>query len=325
MKGRACLVVPDDPVNHRRLLAARHRALINRGWEAHVLTEDAGALNLRLLRLRPDLVHFDSVASCEKAMRLRGLLNCRVVVSFRTDGRDLDHPSLEALFQEADLLLFPDVTLRNRAIAQVGSPEKAEVLPPPLQSREPAIAGNGRAPGSLRLFSAGPLRWEQGFEYAVHAVRLLLDRGIRCRYRIIGEGEDLHPVAFARHQLGLAETVELVPANGGHTLDEELRAADALVDPAVTDTAPAAPLAMAHALGIPFVATHRAGVPDDGGIRVGRRNPSEIADALASLAADPALRRQMGQAGRTGLAGYPTLEDHSLRLEGLYGRLLDQA
>jgi colanic acid/amylovoran biosynthesis glycosyltransferase len=283
---------------------------------------DTGAFDQRLLKLRPDLIHFHSVASASNAMRLKRILDCRVAVSFHADGRDLDHPDLEALWEGADLLVFPDAALRDRAIALGCPPEGAEVLPIPLRSPKPAMDGRRPESGRLRIISAGPLTWEQGFEHSVHAVRLLLDMGIGCEYRILGEGEHLDAVAFARHQLDLAGNVELVSPNGGYPLEEELRAADAFVDPAVTHTTPLAPLAMAHAAGVPFVATDRDGLPKDGGITVPRRNPKEIAGALATLAADPALRERMGKASQISMAEYPTFEDHVLRLEELYRRVL---
>jgi colanic acid/amylovoran biosynthesis glycosyltransferase len=283
---------------------------------------ETGTFDQSLLKLRPDLIHFQSVASARKAMRLKRLLDCRVAVSFRADGRGLDDPDLKTLWEGGDLLVFPDAALRDRAIARGCPPERAEVLPIPLRSLKPAMDGHRPKSGRLRVISAGPLTWEQGFEHSVHAVRLLLDMGIDCQYRILGEGEHLDAVGFARHQLDLAENVDLVSPNGGYPLEEELRAADAFVDPAVTDTTPPASLAMAHAAGIPFVATDRDGLPKDGGITVPRRNPGEIAGALATLAADPALRERMGKASQVSMREYPTFEDHMLRLEELYRRLL---
>ncbi len=74
----------------------------------------------------------------------------------------------------------------------------------------PRTGGRGAEPRPLRLISSGPLIWEQGFEHSVHAVRLLLDMGVECTYRLLGEGLYLVAVAFARHQLGLAERVDIV-------------------------------------------------------------------------------------------------------------------
>ncbi|MGH2991963.1 MAG: glycosyltransferase family 4 protein [Solirubrobacterales bacterium] len=281
---------------------------------------EAGPFDRRLLELRPDLIHFHSGSAAWKGMRLKNILDCRVVVSFREDGADLDVPD-PALLWEADLLLFPDEDGVERAAARGCPRERAEVLPPPL-TLDPRLDGPRPQAGPLRVLSAGPLTWAHGFEHSVHAVRLVLDMGIACEYRIVGRGDHLLAVAFARHQLDLAQHVELVSPDGGNPLMEELRTADVLVDPAVTDTISPTPLIAAQALGIPFVATRRDGLPEDAGIAVPRRNPRAIADGLAILAGDPAVRERMARAGRAGIGRYPTLEEHLLRLEDLYGSVL---
>ena len=60
--------------------------------------------------------------------------------------------------------------------------------------------------------SVGRLEWIKGYEYALLAVRRLVDQGVRCEYRIVGDGEYLEAVAFARHQLELESTVSLLGA-----------------------------------------------------------------------------------------------------------------
>jgi glycosyltransferase involved in cell wall biosynthesis len=280
---------------------------------------DTDAFDQRLLSLRPDLIHFHSARSARRAMRLKRVLGCRVVVGFRADGGDLGIPSPEMLWEEADLLLFSDPALRDRAIAGGCPPEKAEVLPVPWH---PAPNGSRARPGPLRLLSLGPLSWEQGLEHSVHAVRLLLDIGVGCRYRILGEGDHRNAVGFARHQFGLAESVEMALPEAGGSLVDEVLAADVFLDPAVTDTTSLVPLRTAAALGVPFVATHRDGLSADAGITVRRRNAPAIAAALETLAVDSALRERMGEAGRAEADGYPTLEEHLSRLEELYRRAL---
>jgi hypothetical protein len=143
---------------------------------------------------------------------------------------------------------------------------------------------SGPAPAErLRLLRPGPLTWEQGLEHALHGVRLALDMGVACHHRVLGAGPHLHPVAFARHELGLAEHVVL-DADG--SLEDELGRADVLVDAAVTDRASTAPVRLARARGVAFVATARPGLAAEGGILVARRDPSAIARALASLAGE---------------------------------------
>ena len=276
----------------------------------------------RLLRQRPDLVHFHSAASALKGIRLQRLLGYRVVISFRDSGLELKRPGLDLLWEKADLFLFADAALLEDAVARGCPTRRAAVHRPPLPS--PRAATNGREGGSrpLRIVSAGRLSWENGFEHSVHAVRLLLDAGIECEYRILGEGEHVVAVGFARHELGLASQVKLVWPDGGDRLVAELSNADVFLDPAVTDGVSPLPLATAQALGIPFVASRRGGLSEDAGIAVPRRDPAAIAEAIAGLARDPGLRRRLGQAGLGRNNGYPSPDEDARRLAGLYRRAL---
>jgi glycosyltransferase involved in cell wall biosynthesis len=284
-------------------------------------TNRVGPFDDRLLELRPDLIHFHSSPDARRGLWIRQLLDCRIVVSFRLDGGDLGHSKQEAVWDSADLLLFADDAMLERAVARGCPRDKAEVLASPMPGGTPAIARSDSTPGSLRILSAGPLIWEQGFEHSVHAVRLLLDMGVGCEYRILGQGTHLEPVAFARHQLDLSDHVEMALLEG-NSLSDELQAADVFVDPAVTDCTSPTSLLMAQSLGIPFVATCRDGLSEDAGITVPRRNPRAIAEALARLASDTTLRRRMGEAGRRGTDRHPTLEQHLQRLQDLYRRAL---
>jgi len=276
----------------------------------------------RLLALRPDLVHYHSGSAAARGMRLKSVHESRVVVSFRADGQDLHVPDPEILWAGADLFLFPNEPVLERALAVGYPPERAEVIDSPWWIGESPTPAPKRGNSPLRVLSAGPLTWEQGLEHAVHAVRLLLDQGIDCEYRILGDGYHLIAVAYARRQLGLDEHVLLIRSEEEGVLADHLREADVILDPAVADGVSPAPIVAAQTLGVPFVATKRDGLDPDAGIAVPRRDPGAIAGALAILARDPGLRVRMGEAGLAGLNGHSPLDDHMGRLEELYRRLL---
>jgi glycosyltransferase involved in cell wall biosynthesis len=283
-----------------------------------------GPFDGRLLDVRPDLIHFHSGAAAWKGMRLKALLGCRVVVGFREDGRDLPMDEPYVVWEGADVLLFPSQALLDRAVARGCPPARAEVVHPPTWRIEAGAAPARGGAATLRLLSVGSVQWEQGLEHAIHAVRLLLDRGVRCEYRIVGDGSHMPAVAFARRELGLTGHVQFVAPDGPGQVVEEMRRADAYVDAAVSDSVAATGLATAQLLGRPFVATRRPSLPPDAGIAVPRRSPGAIADGLDRLAADPGLRARMGLAGqRHAGAALPTMDDHVVALEGIYRRVLE--
>jgi glycosyltransferase involved in cell wall biosynthesis len=349
MSRRAALIVTATSSEPPELVAARVGRLAERGWDplllcrgdrwaddphvhalagrAHFNTasnEAIGPFDEELLALRPSVVHFHSAWGAYKALGALRRLDCALVVSLREDGRDLEIPDPGAVAARCDLLLCPSRALLERAIDRGWPAERAEVLelppgevagrPPP---REPPSGG------PLRLLSFGPLVWEHGLEHAIHGVALARDRGADLRLRVVGAGDHLHAVAFARHQLGMTEHVEIVRSDHARPLADELADADVLVDSAVTDTLPQTPLAAAQELGVPYVATRREGPSPERGLFVGRRDPHAIADALVRLATQPGLHHELADAGPRELARL--LEEHLTQLEELYLRVVGQS
>ena len=352
MSRTVALVASTTADDGAEMLARRLRYLLERGWDAWLFCKGerwrdepalrdpdlrdrielaptakaaASPFDGRLRSLRPDLVHFHSGHAAWKGLRKKQLSGSKIAVSFRTDGDDVVSKDLEVdlVWQRADAMFFSNRAALEHALEHGCPEERAAILEPPVQLPH-GDHRRERGDGTLRVVSAGPLVWEQGFEHSIHAIRLLLDQGVPCEYRIIGDGTHAAAVAFARHQLGLHDHVHLLPQDGAGQLPQELLSADVFVDPAVADTTPSAPVVTAQAHGVPYVATpRRPPLPDGAGVTVPRRDPRALAVALAQLAADPGMRERMGRQA-TRLSGAWLLEDHLAELERLYGAMLDR-
>ncbi len=108
------------------------------------------------------------------------------------------------------------------------------------------------------------------------AVRKLVDRGVQCEYRIVGEGDFLGAVAFARHQLGLGDRVTFVGSGSRDLVRAEMQKADVLLHAAVSEGFCNAVLE-AQAMKLPVVCTDADGLPENvengvTGIVVARRD-----------------------------------------------------
>jgi glycosyltransferase involved in cell wall biosynthesis len=267
-------------------------------------------LDASLLALRPGLVHFASPFSALRRAALGRAIGATVLVGL--SEADLDRlarfgrGTLARAWASADILLVASPSVRERAL-ELGCPEAApmtlDALAPELEwfvaaaaETPPAVAAGGDRP--LRILSAGPMTWRQGLEFALDAVRLLVDRGVACEYRIAGDGEFEPAVGFSRHQLGLEREVTILGSLERDELREQLAWADVFLAPVVAPEQTA--VAKAQAMGVPAVATARASSPDVTlcGIDVPPRDASAVADALASLAKDPDLRERLGRMAR---------------------------
>jgi glycosyltransferase involved in cell wall biosynthesis len=148
-------------------------------------------------------------------------------------------------------------------------PARASTLAPPA----PAGRRQPPPPPDLRVLGVGDLTWQHGYDHALHAIRLAVDRGVECEYRIRGEGPYVDALRFARHQLGLEGRAEFLSPREG-SLGSLLDWADVLLDATlVGDRSPA--LAEAEARGLPVVST--ATLP--------RRDPGALAERLTALSA----------------------------------------
>jgi glycosyltransferase involved in cell wall biosynthesis len=133
------------------------------------------------------------------------------------------------------------------------------------------------------------------------AFKRLRDEGIEAVLCMVGDGPDRPQLEQRAHELGvIRETLFL-----GYQRDVAplYSAFDALVLPSSNEGTPVSAIE-ALAAGKPVVATRVGGVPDvvrDGedGFLVDTGDTEGLADRLAQLARDPALRRRMGDEGRT--------------------------
>jgi colanic acid/amylovoran biosynthesis glycosyltransferase len=234
-----------------------------------------------------------------------------VIASFR--GYDLNLSGLEQrgyfheVWEQADALHLLGEGLWQTAQRRGCPPTMPHVLIPP------AIDANFFDPGRraraeaspdrpLRILSVGRLTWEKGYEYAVQAIRLLADQGVRSELRIIGDGVMLESLAFARRQLGVENSVQFLGGLPRAKVREEMLAADVFLHASVSEGFGNAVIE-AQAMELPVVCSNAGGLPEnisDGetGFVAPRRDSQALAGKLAVLARDPALRQRMGQAGR---------------------------
>jgi colanic acid/amylovoran biosynthesis glycosyltransferase len=264
-----------------------------------------------LVLIGPDVVHFEfgvdsrfRIASCKR-------LAARVVVSFQ--GSDINYVGLEHdpgfyadVWQHTDIVHAASNDLWRRAVARGCPPERPHVVIVPVVNLE-TFSDEGSRPARdsgepLRILSVGRLHWKKGHEHALVALRMLIDRGIAAKLRIVGDGPHEDAIRFTVSDLGLGDRVTFVGPLEPVQLREEFRSADIFVHPAVSEGFSLVVLE-AQALGLPVVATDADGLrenlePGVTGLVVRRRDPGAIADAVQRLADDPSLRESMGAAGR---------------------------
>lgn len=160
----------------------------------------------------------------------------------------------------------------------------------------------------FQLLAVGRLVPKKGFEHAIRAARILMDRGLACRLTIVGSGPSRLALARTVEDLRMGEAVRFEGwVCNDHTLDMMLQA-HVLVVPSVIDDEgdrDGIPNAIieAFALGTPVVASSLPAICEavrDGvtGILAKPADPGSLADAVWRIADSPELAEFLSANGR---------------------------
>jgi glycosyltransferase involved in cell wall biosynthesis len=159
------------------------------------------------------------------------------------------------------------------------------------------------------ILAVGRFVAKKGFAYLVRACRLLQDQGYDFHCHIVGEpDEQTEPIKKLVQELGLENRVSLQGAVTQTELKEIYAAATVFALPCHIvpngdrDGIPNV-LVEAMAMALPVVTTAISGIPElvdhqVNGLLTPPEDPVALAEALAQLLANPALRRQLGRAAR---------------------------
>lgn len=202
-----------------------------------------------------------------------------------------------------------------RVLAAAGfDPARIRVVHPGVDSARfhPEIDGRalrarfGAAPGRL-LLSVGRLQRRKGHDSVLAAMHALRDELPDLIYVIVGDGGERARLAALAVRLGLARRVHFEGEVGAAALPAYYAAADLFVLPTRVEPGDFEGFGLvfleAAAAGRPAIGGRNGGVPEaisDGetGLLVDGADVRDLASAIRSLATSPALRAELGAAGR---------------------------
>jgi glycosyltransferase involved in cell wall biosynthesis len=178
------------------------------------------------------------------------------------------------------------------------------------------------SPSRPVVFVAARLEPQKNIALLIEAARVLRTHGLDADYLVAGGGSEQARLEKLVVETGMRDRFHLA----GWRLDtaQLLRAADIFALPSDWEGLPMSILE-AMSASRPVVATdvgdvHRAVVNEQTGLLVPPRDVRQLADALARLLADPALRERLGAAGHALWREKFSVEKMVARYEELYAR-----
>jgi glycosyltransferase involved in cell wall biosynthesis len=233
------------------------------------------------------------------------------------------------LARRVDAVATVSSTLRDNLVRYEAFPrdrvhviKNGVALRPPTRDREALRAdlGLGLRPTAGIVARLAPVK---NHELLLGAWKLVLEGCPEAVLLVVGNGSQESRLRAQAASLGLGDAVRFL----GFRLDipELLQALDVFVLSSRSEGL-SLTLLEAEAAGLPIVATRVGGNPEvvcdgESGILVPSGEPRPLAEALARLLQDPALRARMGERGRSLYREHFTLEAMVRGYERVYRRL----
>lgn len=273
-------------------------------WQAGQIARSVRDLGITHLH-----AHFATEAT---AMARLAALQAGVTFSFTAHAKDIFHesvdmPRLRRFARDAASI----VTVSDFNVEHLNSVLDADACPilrvyNGLDLAEFPHDDAAREPG--RIVAVGRLVEKKGFADLLRACAIMKDSGRTFQCELIGDGDEREPLEDLHRSLGLTDCVELTGALPREEVVARVRRAAVMAAPCVVgedgnrDGLPTVILE-SMAIGTPCVSTPVTGIPEvvrhgETGLIVPERDPSALANALASVLDAPEIGRELARQAR---------------------------
>lgn len=296
------------------------RGLAHEGFEITVVSKTKFQKQERIKWMHPsllklcnpkkwDLIYFPWNSSAIQYMPLMdsgvpAIVSCRgaqVNIAPHNPERKTG-PGLRRTFQKAARVHCVSEAILKEAVMH-GLDEKKAVIINPAVDADFFTPGEKRGKnGVFKIISTGSLIWRKGYEYALMAVKSLIDANLAVSYTIAGDGPEKQRVLYTIEDLNLQEHVSLAGKIPPEKVREYLRASDVFLLSSLSEGISNAVLE-AMACGLPVVTTDSGGMREavtDGveGFVVPVRDPESMAGRIKTLASGPSKMKHFEEAAR---------------------------
>ncbi len=218
------------------------------------------------------------------------------------------------VFRAARRVTVISTPLVERVAALGVARDKVAVIPMPVDtSLVDELQSNKLGPrpdGRIALLFAGRLVERKGAEYAIRALKILVDKGLNASLTIAGDGPLRVDLDNLCDELELGTRVRFAGMLPPDKVLAAMRKSDVFLMPAVTDWKGEQEgfgmvIVEAMLCGVPVVASRSGGITDiivdgENGLLVSERDSAAIAAAVERVAGDPEFSTRLAAAARAG-------------------------
>ena len=300
-------------------------------WDFSSLANNYYRWRQLLKETQPDIVHANDRAGAHVIALAAWSKSLPLICHIRFAPSPLQVAALTFRgLPKPDIFIFNSYALQSkvgRVLSQACPRARQQVIYNGVNLH--AFAGverNGR--DCMRIGIVANLLPVKGHSSFLKMARLLIDKGVRAEFWIVGD--DIFDRGYRQHLKDLALTLNLhqfVRFLGyRQDIPHILGQIDILVSSSSEEPFGRS-ICEAMACELPVVATAVGGVVevvenDETGILVPSQSPSALADAVERLVGDAGLRRKLGQAGRQRVKKFFSNEAHAKEVKKIYMGLL---
>ena len=222
---------------------------------------------------------------------------------------------LQETFKRATAVHCVSEDIKQEAQKYGLEPEKAWVIPPAVDPDFFCPPAEKQSSNTFRIVTTGSLVWRKGIEFALTAVRHLVDQGVPVQFEVIGDGPERQRLLYTISDLDLEHQVQWRGKLKPIEVRDILQKSDVFLLASHSEGLSNAALE-AMACGLPVVTTDCGGMREaisDGveGILLPMQNPYLMAQKLCFISKNPGIGKKMGQKGRLKIISHFTLSQQS--------------
>lgn len=290
---------------------------------------------LPIVLTQPDIFHVQWIKGCEEWMFLNQLFGIKIIVSLRGTQINVS-PLVDDSIAKTYKSIFPQIDGFHAVSDKIAS--LATLYGADINKIHVIYTGidlgkinsynktNHSISNPLQILSVGRAHWSKGYNYAIDALRILLDEGMNFQYTIITDSLS-EELLFQIEDCGFGENIKVLNSLPQEEIFKAMQRSDVLLLPSTSEGI-ANVVLEAMAVGLPVVSSDCGGMPEAikhgiNGYLFKSRNPEDMAKNIKLITElDPTKRHTLAIEAKKTVETFFTLKQLGNNIQKLYKTVL---